>query len=207
MPKLLIAATLLTAFAIGSAQATISPNGSFSGAYGHTTATSGGTFLIGTGTTSVKVVSPGIVINLADPYVGSINNLAALHGGTVIANLFTGSSISMSQSSFNIANGAITPFTVTLGSYTFTFNSEVVTSKVDRNLGLLFSGNLTNDSTGRLTAPAAADYSLTFTESSPTGAIGTAFSIDTPPISVLEPASIALLGVGLLGLGLVRRRA
>lgn len=208
MRNVILSAAVLGVFGIGCVQAaTVAPNGSFSGAFVVTSAVSTGVFLIGTGTTSIDVPSPGLTIDAVDPYLGLLNNMVDVNGGSVTADLFVGSPINISMSTLAIVNGPVL-FDVTFGSYTFSFTSESVISKTDGNIGLLFLGNLTTDTVGRLTTPAPADFSLTFTQSSPTASIGTAFSIDTPPnLSLVpEPAGIALFGIGLLGFGLVRRR-
>lgn len=86
----------------------------------------------------------------------------------------------------------------------FDLNAEVVTTKQNGNIGLAFIGTLTGAPAGYLTG-SAVDFSLGFTQSSPTGAIGVGYSIDTPinPAlvpSIAEPGAMTLLTIGLLGL-------
>jgi hypothetical protein len=187
-----------------------SPNGSFGGTeIGSITTVSGGAWQIGTSTTSITVPGFELISAVSDPYLGNPNNLLN-PPGTVPG---VGSTFTFSSNTFAVANGSVA-FDLFLDSYTFHFTNEIVTSKVNGNIGLYFSGNLIADASGNLAVPAAASFSATFTQSAPSGAIAAAYSINTPP-APLVPEIDAIAGTGaltLLGGALVlagerRRRA
>jgi hypothetical protein len=134
----------------------------------------------------------------ADPYLGKPNNFLVTNGGVVTV----GDAFTISNSVYNLANGAIAPFNVSVDGLTLTLTKEVVTSVADGNIGLAFIGSVTGDTTGHYLLGESADISIGFTESSPTGAIGVGYSIDAPanPALVPEPVTLSILGMGSLGL-------
>jgi hypothetical protein len=205
-----LAAGLAVAGSAVANAALISPNGSFAGALiGGTVTTTytPGAWELGTTTTNVTITTGSRVISgAADPYLGHPNNMSSVNGGPVTI----GDAFSVSNSSYNIVTGAVTPFTVSFDGFTFNLDHEVVTSRQNGNIGLAFIGSLTGAAAGYSTG-LPVDFSVGLTESGPTGAIGVAYSIDTPinpTIAALvpEPATMAMFGMGLLGLVAVRRR-
>jgi len=190
--------------------ALIAPNGSFAGALTGGTVTTtyagGGAWQIGLTTTQIQIASgTRSIAGAADPYLGSQNDLLSSHGGPVTI----GDSFIVTSSVYNIVNGNITPFSVIFDGLTFNLTREVVTSVDNGNIGLAFIGTITGDTSGKYILGGAVDYSVAFTEAGPSGAIGVAQSIDTPisPLLAPEPATMAVLGMGLLGLVAVRRKA
>ncbi len=192
------------------ANAALSPNGSFSGALTNgsvTTTYIAGGWQLGTTTTAIDITAgTRFISGAANPYLASPNNMLSTNGGPVSI----GDAFSVSNSSYSVANGAVTPFTVSFDGFVFNLTHEVVTAIHDGNIGLAFIGTLTGAPTG-FTTGAPVDFSLGLTESGPTGAIGVAYSIDTPinpfvAALVPEPATMAMFGIGLLGLLAVRRR-
>jgi hypothetical protein len=203
-----LAAGFAISFLASANAALINTNGSFSGSLdtGTVTTTSTGTWLLGVTTTQIAVAGATRSISgAADPYLGSPNNLYSLNGGPI----HILDPINIPVSTYNIANGPITAFTVTVDSLVLTLNQEVVTSLQNGNIGLAFVGTVTGAPAGFATGESA-DLSIGFTEAGPTGSIGVAISIDTPispyiAAQVPEPGTISLLGFGLVGMIAVRR--
>ena len=193
-------ASALAIAAFSQAQASTIPNGSFSGALvggAVTTTYSGlpGDWKVGITTTQIQVTGGSRQISgVADPFLGAPNNLVSTNGGPVsVPSVFT-----IPISTYNIASGPITPFTVNLSGLGFTFTDEVVTSVSDGNIGLAFLGTLTSDTSVSANSPytlgEGADFSNTFTQSAIDGAIGVAQSINVSPnlpVPTPEPATMA----------------
>lgn len=198
----------------GQANATTMPNGSFSGALiGGTVTTTyagGSAWQLGTTTTQIQIAGGSREISgAANPYLGNPDNMLNTNGGPVTV----GDAFTVSTGFYDVSNGAVTPFTVAVDGLTFTMTSEIVKSLVNGNIGLAFLGTLTGDTSTSTNSPftlgSAADFSVGFTESAPAGAIGVADSIDAPPNPAIlpEPTTLAVLGIGLVGLVGARRKS
>ncbi len=190
----------------------VGSNGSFGIVpLGTVTATSSSGWEVGPNTTVVTIPSSELVNTTtnAGTYLGNPDNIQVPLGNFATLNYLT-----FNIPALNTVSTLGTPLTVTIANaasdvMTFTFTSVIATSSGDGALNLYWAGDLTGDTLGAFIEPSAASFSAAFTASNATAVGNVSFSLATPPAApppIPEPASIALLGVGTLTLGISRRR-
>jgi hypothetical protein len=212
----LIGATVLGSVIAGSAaHATVLPYGTltFTNYSGTSVLDTGSTLLATSGVTIPDGTIPVFGNDFYLQSAAGITVASVFHALTLpVTTGFTavgGSAVSLSTNDVSPTTGSLT---VTVGSLAFDYTSEVssyTTLGKGATLTLAFSGTLVADSSNAVATPASSDFVIAITQATlGSGNISYTANLDVPNIqrSVPEPISLTLLGSGLLGLGLARRR-